>query len=220
MQILFGLVFLVCIAALVWMVLAIGVTLRCMHRPRRHSMVRAISRGHPVDPQEAGWNAESWSVSCNDGLEMPVWSIKVSQKGPVTILIHDWGDSRIDCLPFLEEWEDDSSLLVLPDLRGHGEAEGRCTFGRLEILDIENLIESLDVQQVRIVGHGCAANLISRIQDHPGIELDRICREPWTRDSLHRQLVQAGLPVHLPGWLLDWSTRLSGVSRLVDQTDI
>ncbi len=219
MQILAGLIILVCIAALIWMLLALGVTVRCLRRPRRHSMVRAISMGHPVDPEEAGWHADSWTVSCDDGIQMPVWSIKTTEQGPVTILIHDWGESRIDCLPLLSEWSD-SEMIVMPDLRGHGESEGFCTFGRLEISDIENLIEVIDVRNIRIVGYGYAANLVSRIKEPSEISLERVCHEPWTRDELPERLGGAGLPVELPGWLLGWCLRLGGVLKLVDQEEV
>ena len=84
MQIVIGLTVLTCVATLVWGLLALGVCVRCLKRPRRHSMVRAISMGLPVDPEEAGWDADSWVVSCEDGIEMPVWSIRTAGKeGPV-----------------------------------------------------------------------------------------------------------------------------------------
>ncbi len=172
--------------------------------------------GHPVDPEEAGWNADSWTVSCADGIEMPVWSIKMAEEGPVTILVHDWAASRIDCLPLLGEWQD-SSMVVMPDLRGHGESRGHCTFGELEIGDIENLIAALDADTVRIVGHGYAANLVSQISVPSNVELERVCVEPWTREDLPRRIKKGGLPVDLPSWLLGWCLLLGGVVNLVDQ---
>ncbi len=171
--------------------------------------------GHPVDPEEAGWRSDSWTVSCVDGIEMPVWSIKTAQQGPVTILIHDWGHSRIDCLPLISEWQD-SEIIVLPDLRGHGDSQGSCTFGRLEISDIENLIDVLDARNIRVVGYGFAANLVSRIKPPSDITLERVCQEPWTRDELPERLSSAGLPVDIPGWLLGWCLRWGGVLKLFD----
>lgn len=215
MQIVIGLTVLTCVATLVWGLLALGVCVRCLKRPRRHSMVRAISMGLPVDPEEAGWDADSWVVSCEDGIEMPVWSIRTAGEGPVTILIHDWADSRIDCLPMIEDWKEESSQIHMPDLRGHGEAGGICTFGRLEIADIETMIHSLDETHVRIVGRGYAANLISQLDEQPGLSIERVCQEPWTSDGLHRSLADGGFPVQLPAWIMDLGVRQSGLSRLV-----
>ena len=219
MQIFIGLMILVCTATLIWGLLALVTAVRCLKRPRRHSMVRAISMGLPVDPEEAGWDVDSWSVSCPDGIEMPVWSIRTGGAGPVTVLIHDWGDSRIECLPLVSEWKDESAMVVMPDLRGHGDAAGICTFGRLEIADIEILIRSLDAEHVGVVGHGYAANLISELQEQPDITLQRVCDEPWTREGLHERLVSGGFPIQLPGWLLDLAIRRSGVFQLVDRND-
>ena len=77
------------------------------------------------------------------------------------------------------------------------------------------MIHSLDETHVRIVGRGYAANLISRLDEQPGLSIERVCREPWTSDGLHRSLADGGFPVQLPAWIMDLGVRQSGLSRLV-----
>lgn len=177
-------------------------------------MSRALAAGAPLSPSDSGHLAESWSFKAADGLELPVWSIQGSSSGPVTVLVHGWGESRIDWLPLVEEWLADTSQLIIPDLRGHGDAGGCFTFGRKELEDLAGLIESLDSKAVRIVGSGLGANLVLGVASLvPGAVLEVIAINPWNTDTstLLDRFSDSGFPIRPPEGFFRLSLRLAGM---------
>ncbi|NDB22073.1 MAG: hypothetical protein EB020_14525, partial [Proteobacteria bacterium] len=62
-----------------------------------------------------------------DGSVVPCWWIAGNggAGAPVVVVLHGHGRSRWDSLRRASPWIERAALVVLPDLRGHGDAPGR-----------------------------------------------------------------------------------------------
>src|SRR5512144_1917979 len=76
-------------------------TIYLLTHPPRRTYASALARGRPGDPGELDPGprgkrpSSSWSVQ-HGGLDLPVWDIEGDRPdGPIMILSHGWGDSRI-----------------------------------------------------------------------------------------------------------------------------
>jgi len=165
-----GVLLLLSIAAALILAIGIGaVAWEALHPPRR-STAWALAKGVPMDPAPLGrpWRIETRVL--RNGARMPLWVIDgFDAHGPVVVIVHGWGRSRWDSLrriaPFLEH----ASRILLPDLRGHGEAEGRTTLGTLEAADIADLAASAapdgaaaSAPPLVLVGHSMGAGIVIR----------------------------------------------------------
>jgi pimeloyl-ACP methyl ester carboxylesterase len=120
---------------------------RLTHPPRR-TYASALSRGRPGDPSELAAapggdrrTFTSWSLRTGDGLDLPVWEMPGNDPaGPVLILTHGWGDSRIGALTRVQPLLRIVSRAVMWDLRGHGDAPGTSRLGTREVDDLCALI--------------------------------------------------------------------------------
>jgi pimeloyl-ACP methyl ester carboxylesterase len=121
------------------------------HPPRR-SYAWAVSRGFPGDPMEllgaipgravGRCSFESWTFTSR-GRTLSVWEIAGDDPvGPLAILTHGWGDSRIASLQRVPALLPVTSRVVLWDLPGHGEAPGSCALGTREVDDLVALIDT------------------------------------------------------------------------------
>jgi pimeloyl-ACP methyl ester carboxylesterase len=78
------------------------------------------------------------------GLELAAWDIAGERAdGAVVILTHGWGDSRVGGLSRVEAVVKAASRVILWDMAGHGESQGRCTLGVREVEDLLALIEKV-----------------------------------------------------------------------------
>ncbi|MCH2136686.1 MAG: hypothetical protein MK101_08905, partial [Phycisphaerales bacterium] len=138
-------VFLAIAAVAVWIAFgSIALAHRATH-PRGGSMGRALAHGRPTDPGEAGllWTVETWRG--HGGLELPLWRIEgPDDAGHTLIRLHDWGESPIDALSSIEQDLNGARAVLLPTLRGHDDAPGRCTLGRDEAADLQALIQQVE----------------------------------------------------------------------------
>ena len=214
MQIVLGLVVILVVATAAWLVLAVVMTARGLRRPPRRGVARAIARGAPLAPHEAGWTAEEWFVRTEDGLDLPAWRWTTGADGPVTILLHDWGDSRISELQHAASFVDDSRELVVFDQRGHGEAPGECTLARDEVDDVLAVMRVLGDGPFRLVGYGLGATtalLVAGRTDIPVSEIVAI--DPWPDDvdGVIARLHEAGLAIRPTPVLFQVASRLAGV---------
>jgi hypothetical protein len=111
------------------------------HPPRR-TYASAVSKGTPGDPSEMLGGArayKSWAFQ-SDGLWLPVWEIPGDlPDGPVIILSHGWGSSRIGALSRVPALLPLSSCIIAWDMRGQGDAPGTCTLGARETRDLRLL---------------------------------------------------------------------------------
>ncbi len=128
-----------------------------MHPPR-HTAGWAVARGMSVDPGDLGLPFEEWRLETG-GASLPVWEIRGSGRPDLTaVLLHAWGESRIDALGCLPPFDELCDRLVLVDLRGHGEATGGASrLGHGEEHDVLALLERLGAGPFVLAGHGLGA---------------------------------------------------------------
>ncbi len=130
--------------------------------PVRRTYAGAVSRGRPGDPSELPGSPrkfESWTLESR-GLRLPVWEVTGDQpSGPVVILTHGWGDSRVGGLIRLEPFLLGASRVILWDLPGHGEAEGFSKLGTAEVDDLLALIERVGPERLLLYGWSLGAGI-------------------------------------------------------------
>ena len=165
----FGFLLLLASAAIVAVTIQALMCAREVRTPSRRSTGWALARGFAADPGEAGLPFENWTLERPDGIELPVWEIPEttpSEDSPILIMLHGWGQSRIEMLGLLDTilqrqrehgWERDFRTLV-PELRGHGEATpGPTTLGHEDIGDVLALIERAGSGRVILLGYSLGA---------------------------------------------------------------
>jgi len=131
----------------VCIVAAIGYGVYVLTHPTRRTYANAVSRGRPGHPGEMPGVArkfESWTFRTR-GVDLPVWDVPGdAPDGPVVIMSHGWGDSRIGGLSRVPAFLGVASRVVLWDMPGHGEAPGTCSLGTREVEDLVALIERVN----------------------------------------------------------------------------
>lgn len=157
--------------------------------PRRRTVSWALATGGPADPDAlarprpalrsgadpapsralgAPPTAPSWRLvdhRAPDGTSLPAWELDGDDPaGPVTIIVHGWGRSRWDSLRRAPLFLPFSSRLILPDLRGHGEAGGSTRLGAVEVADVAALAEGVATPgaPLLLVGHSMGAGIVIR----------------------------------------------------------
>lgn len=161
----------------VLILLAIGATLAlaagaaavawdALHPPRR-TTAWALARGTALDPEPLGRPWRTVRHALDDGAVIECWEIDGDRAdGAIVVIVHGWGRSRWDSLrragPFLAG----ASRVWLPDLRGHGTAEGRTSLGGREPHDLVELLARLDAgargRAIVLVGHSMGAGIVIR----------------------------------------------------------
>lgn len=130
--------------------LAVGIaimvawTAAVLARPPRRTYASSLAKGLPGDPSELRDRPrrfDAWTLE-RPGVTLQAWEIAGDdQAGPVIILSHGWGSSRIGALTRLEPLLPRSSAVIAWDMRGHGESGGCCTHGVHEVDDLLALID-------------------------------------------------------------------------------
>jgi len=141
------------LAALLLMGWCVGVGLLTLHtymtlrRPPRRTYASAVARALPGEPGElpAGpggpRNFDSWTFAWNR-LELPVWEIPGdAPAGPVLVVTHGWGESRVTGLGRARWLLPLASRIILWDCPAHGTAPG---LSRLGAIEHEALLALLD----------------------------------------------------------------------------
>lgn len=217
MEIVIGLFVLGIAALAAWLLLALFVTRRSLRQPPRQALARALAGNAPLDPADTDWDTETWSFQTHDGLELPVWSMRGSNHGPVTLLIHEWAHARLDWLPFVGEWLDRSSKVLIPELRAHGEAPGRCTLGQLELDDLVVLMGLIEARPIRIVGCGFGATLALRLAASMPDDIEEVVAiNPWFLEpaGILERMCLCGMPVRPPTIIFSLVLRMIGEEGL------
>jgi len=125
------------------------------HPPRR-TYASAVSRGRPGDPSELDPPRpfETWKFRAL-GREFDAWDITGDDPaGPLVILSHGWGDSRLGGLVRLSAIAPLASRLILWDMPPQGSAGGACRLGTREHLYLRALIDTLDPSDLPLVLYG------------------------------------------------------------------
>lgn len=148
-------------ALLAWGLYAAGVW-RDAVRPPRRGLAWALAQGLPASPADLGLEFEERTVRGPEA-SVPGWWIagRGPADGPTVVLVHGHGRSRWDSLRRMGPWIERSPLVILVDLRGHGDAEGPSTLGRREHVDLEAVVAEAERRRpgapVELVGHSLGA---------------------------------------------------------------
>ena len=99
--------------------------------PARRSMGWALGQGLPASPEDLNLQSEERNTKLSDGV-MPAWWIRgrAPHSGRAVVVLHGHGRSRWDSLRRVSKHAEHAALIVTPDLRGHGDAPGRCALAR------------------------------------------------------------------------------------------
>ena len=131
-------------------------------RPARRSMGWALGQGLPASPEDLSLQSEERNTVLSDGV-MPAWWIRgrAPQSERAVIVLHGHGRSRWDSLRRIGQYAQEAALIVTPDLRGHGDAPGRCALARREAGDVCILMAAIEAEypgiRITLVGHSMGA---------------------------------------------------------------
>jgi pimeloyl-ACP methyl ester carboxylesterase len=137
--------------ALLWCIVTVHTAL-ILSRPPRRGTGYAVARELASDPE--AWGAavrwpravrfHAWTHRTLDGLDLPVWDVRCERDdGPVVVLSHGWGESRITTLPRLCALLPLCSRVVLWDMPGHADAPGHCRLGSREPDELVRLVKAV-----------------------------------------------------------------------------
>ena len=205
------------IAATAMVVLMVLATMREATRPMRRTMGWALGRGMPTDPGDVDAPFESWEIDRPGGVRLPVWDVPGHlDSGPILVLVHGWGRSRLTWIPHLEDWRRRGSRLIMLDLRGHGDAEpDGAGLGDTDVDDLIILLQRLDAAAetpVIVIGRSLGATVAILA----AAETDRIdgvvAVAPYEtlQVPLRQRLRLRGLPSGYVSWLAIQGLRVIG----------
>jgi pimeloyl-ACP methyl ester carboxylesterase len=154
--------------------LGVAATLRTLTRPPRRTFSWALARGHASDPSELPIPRafREWTFASR-GLTLPVWDVTGEDPaGPVLVLTHGWGDSRVTMLERADALAPLASRLILWDMPGHGDAPGRCTLGTHEADDLLALLAAVNPARALVLfgfslGAGVTLAAARTLSPHP-----------------------------------------------------
>jgi pimeloyl-ACP methyl ester carboxylesterase len=202
-----GLAALLLVGLIIAIIAMTAYTIYLLTHPPRRTYASALARGRPGDPGELdpGLRGKrpftSWTFQ-HGGLDLPVWDIQGDKPdGPIVILSHGWGDSRIGGLTRTPALATHASRLILWDMPGHGEAKGTCALGTREVGALLTLIERIGAPVVLFgwsLGAGVSIAAAVQTDSVKGVIAEAPYRLPWT--PARNVLASFGLPfrINLP----------------------
>ena len=124
---------------------------------------------HPTSPAYATSPTRATPPSARS-IVLPWWLVEGQGSGTM-LVIHGWGRSRWDSLRRLPGLLEHAASIVLPDLRGHGEAPGTTSIGHSDHLDLDQVIASVTSAPasrataggLTLVGHSMGAMVATRL---------------------------------------------------------
>lgn len=133
------------VALLAVLAIATAMLVHALTHPPRRTFTTQLARGLPTDPGEMDLPFETHRVTQFDGSETELWLVEGSAaEGPILIMLHGWGGSRLSGLAWLAMLRPHASRIVLFDQRGHGEStSATCEWGRAERRDAKAIVQHL-----------------------------------------------------------------------------
>ena len=131
-------------------------------RPSRRGLGWALGQGFAASPEDLGLTFTE-RMHEFPGCTMPAWWVagRAPESGKAVILLHGHGRSRWDSLRRIQPIAAGAALVVVPDLRGHGDAPGRSTLARREPEDVALLVAAVEAEhpglRIVIAGHSLGA---------------------------------------------------------------
>ncbi len=117
-----------------------------------------------IDPSDFFIFYEEVYLKSTDGISLTGWFLPGQKKGPVLVLCHELGSSRLSLLSLAIALQKDGYNVFLFDFRNSGESRGKMSsFGILEARDVIGAIDYLvtrtdiDVKRMGILGVGMGA---------------------------------------------------------------
>jgi len=143
---------------------AVVAVVRDARHPARASVGWALARGLPTQPSDAGLDFTEDSVTCVDGVRLPVWTVRGSRPdGPALLLLHGWRRSRIDSLRRLQWLLPHVRYACLMDFRGHGDApRSPSTLGASDVADACAAVRARPESPWILAGHSMGASVAIR----------------------------------------------------------
>jgi pimeloyl-ACP methyl ester carboxylesterase len=213
-----GLLVLLAYGGVVYFVFLVGLTAWKLSHPPRRTYVSAVSRGVPGEPGELAPPLEFVEWTFRSGmLDLPVWDVKgLNPRGPVVVLTHGWGDSRIGALARLGPLSVYASRLIAWDMPGHGEAPGRSRLGLCEAADLGALLDHLQPGPTVLYGWSLGAGVSIEVAARHAAVIGVIAEAPY-RLALTpaRNVLRAARLPH--GVSLRVAMRVLGFSRAVGE---
>ncbi len=205
------------VAALVTITLMVAATMREALRPRRRTAGWALARSLPSDPGEVDVPFSEWTLDLPGGIRLPVWDVPgLRADGPVLVLVHGWGRSRLTWLPHLGDWRRRGSRVVMLDLRGHGDAEpDGAGLGDTDVDDLIALLSRLDAPAgtpVVVVGRslGATVSILAAAESDRIDGVVAVAPYETLQVPLRQRLWLRGLPAAPIAWLAVQGLRLIG----------
>jgi pimeloyl-ACP methyl ester carboxylesterase len=159
---LFGFLTLYLLALAIIIAGGVAALIRGLMRPPRKTIGVAVGRGLPTDPSEMGLAFDAAQLSLSDGSETSAWIVGGERDdGPVVLIVHGFGDSRLGALTWLPLLLPHASQVVLYDLRGHGESEARNAHcGTTDVADVHAILDQLRPERpVVLFGYSMGAGI-------------------------------------------------------------
>lgn len=193
-----------------------GRTLVLLTAPPRRTYGGEIARSRPGDPGEMSpeqggpRHYDSWRFESR-GRVLHVWDIRGDDPaGPVVVMTHGWGDSKIGSLVRLAAFLPRASRVIAWDMPGHGESGGRSTLGVKEPSDLRELLQRIGSDKpVILMGWSLGAGVSIAAAAQEGLGIAAVIAEaPYriARTPAHGVMETLGFPAtpNLPFalWLL------------------
>lgn len=220
------------VSLLIAWAIMVAYTMWMLTHPPRRGFAYALSRGAPTDPAAAlgltvGNDGQvpcrEWTVSSSNKALLKAWDVPgKNAAGPVVIVTHGWGDSRVVMLPRLPTLATHASRVILWDMSGHGDSGGTCSLGTGEVDQLLRVIEAAGADRVVLYGFSLGAGVSIAAAARLGDRVSAVIAEApyrWAITPARNVLHLRGLPHTLTlapammllgvrfGLGLNWATR-------------
>ena len=151
-----GLFILLAVGLVLCLVVGTATIVHSTVHPVRKTYANALAQKRPGDPADLGLNARSVEFRFHDGTATPGWLIEGEvRNGPVIVMTHGWASSRYLQIELAAQFGRYASLVVLYDMRGHGDSTASiCRLGTTEVDDLLQVLEQVPTSRRPVILYG------------------------------------------------------------------